>query len=893
MFGQNSNNMQKESPAKSSFKDKNADLLGSVTACLKLPQVHISQQELQSVSRRPAHALNDLKSLVPFGTAQQQALHQQALHQQALHQQALQQHGIPKTAYHHMPAQSSYTPHLSKVQPSSTSNQQSISQQSGQQVSASHIQGEVVKSEQTESDSISLKRESIDMENKRESRGEMKFSSMKLVPEVGGTEQFERHHEERGATLLPQGGPIARTVREVVFADLNAEPPASDGEDEGLPVMDDTVDIPQAPCNSKTLDESKDSTDFVKEQTSVKEGEEKNPKSGKCRPKPKGDTALDSGQEGDMELPAGGAPSSKEEKIKSLKVGLIHVGRKLPKNAHAHFALGIMHQRLGQLLKATTAFEKAVEILKQSEEEATHGRTLLLGMVQSHIAQCLLQGNISCFLVSNKELQTNDMEVIINKLKMATSTNFGHAPLWNTLGLLLLRTGRIKTAISVFKSLLGIVPEYLEALANLGVAYLHNGDLQHSSRCLQAVLEKDASHPGALINYGVLLLRQYASSLTGPGAGAGVGAYALQFAAAAAAQQCLGAALREDPKAGYIWANLAAAYEALGDLCSTRRCLEQAAKLEPARLSTRYTVAAHRARDAERSDDPAEQLEWAANEMASVLREGDPATVPPRLAWAGLALVNRAQRQIAAGFVEEGVDLKEVEERAAHTLQQAIEEDPDDTVAWHQLGLHSLCTLQFEAAMKFLKIAIAKRQTFAHAWSNLGISLQLSDNGSLAEDVYKQALILTAPEQAHAIFSNLGNLYRQQRRFIDARAAFARALELCPDYAPALNNLGLLLIAEGQWDEAISTFDHALVADPYLDAAKSNKMKAVALVNIQKGFPSSFLTQTEPFSSVATNSTNIVDRVAPLDASTPASTYQGPMPRIPPQREPFPLPSIS
>lgn len=28
--------------------------------------------------------------------------------------------------------------------------------------------------------------------------------------------------------------------------------------------------------------------------------------------------------------------------------GLVHVARKMPKNAHAHFILGLMYQRLGQ-----------------------------------------------------------------------------------------------------------------------------------------------------------------------------------------------------------------------------------------------------------------------------------------------------------------------------------------------------------------------------------------------------------------------------------------------------------------------------------------------------------------------------------------------------------------
>lgn len=90
-------------------------------------------------------------------------------------------------------------------------------------------------------------------------------------------------------------------------------------------------------------------------------------------------------------------------------------------------------------------------------------------------------------------------------------------------------------------------------------------------------------------------------------------------------------------------------------------------------MSTRYAVAAQRVRDVERLEDSTEQSEqlgWAANEMASILREGDLGTVQPHLAWAGLAMVNRAQHETAASYVGDCVDLKEAEERAIHSLQQ-------------------------------------------------------------------------------------------------------------------------------------------------------------------------------------------------------------------------------
>lgn len=111
----------------------------------------------------------------------------------------------------------------------------------------------------------------------------------------------------------------------------------------------------------------------------------------------------------------------------------------------------------------------------------------------------------------------------------------------------------------------------------------------------------------------------------------------------------------------------------------------------------------------------------------------------------------------------------------------------------------------------------------------LGIALQLSEETtSQAEEVYKRALSLTS-QQAHVIFSNLGNLYRQQKQFESAKAMFTKSLKLQPGYAPAYNNLGLVFVAEGRWEEAKYCFNKALQGDPLLDAARSNIIKVTAM----------------------------------------------------------------
>lgn len=89
-------------------------------------------------------------------------------------------------------------------------------------------------------------------------------------------------------------------------------------------------------------------------------------------------------------------------------------------------------------------------------------------------------------------------------------------------------------------------------------------------------------------------------------------------------------------------------------------------------MSTRYAVAVHRIKEAERSQEPSEQLSWAGNEMASILREADVVQIDPPIAWAGLATVHKAHHEIVAAFETEQNELMEMEGRAIYSLKQVL-----------------------------------------------------------------------------------------------------------------------------------------------------------------------------------------------------------------------------
>lgn len=585
-----------------------------------------------------------------------------------------------------------------------------------------------------------------------------------------------------------------RPPKPVIIADLNVDPPESDG--------DDCIFVPVSDSPARSTNDDTQ----VKNAVIIKD--------------------LDAIENEDLEQQCQGISLPREEKVSILKAGLIHVARKMPKNAHAHFLLGLIYQRLGQPQKAVPVFEKSLEILQRDEEEVR--RPELLSLVVIHHAQCILQVHTADS--SDKELEPSELEEILTRIKDSLHIDAKQAVVWNTFGLILLRTGRLESAITVLSTILAITPDYLDSLANLGIAYLQSGNLELSSKCFQDLILKDQNHPAALINYAVLLLCKCGSVIAGPGTNAGEASYLQKVEDATVARDCLLAATKADTKSGPLWINLASAYHLIRDYKKAKRCAEKAAKFEPNQMSARYAIALQRVKDAERFQECNDQISWAANEMASILKEGDPAVIDLPLTWAGLATAHRVEHETAAAFESGQKELPEVEERAFYTLKQAIEEDPSDAVHWHQLGLHNLRVLQFNASVRFLKAAVARFLQCSYAWSNLGVALQLSDDSSSAEQIYKHALSLATPQQAHSILSNLGNLFRQQRRFQCAKMMFAKSLEICPGYAPAQNNLGLVYAAEDRWQDAINCFEKALQSDPLLDAAKSNMVKGVSML---------------------------------------------------------------
>jgi len=93
-----------------------------------------------------------------------------------------------------------------------------------------------------------------------------------------------------------------------------------------------------------------------------------------------------------------------------------------------------------------------------------------------------------------------------------------------------------------------------------------------------------------------------------------------------------------------------------------------------------------------------------------------------------------------------------------------------------------------------------------------GRKLQLEGNLPKATVHYQRALQLS-PDFYPAL-NNLGTIYLRQNDHVRARAAFLRSLELNPDEGEPYINLGRILYAEGQYRQALERLEAGLKRSP-------------------------------------------------------------------------------
>ena len=156
-------------------------------------------------------------------------------------------------------------------------------------------------------------------------------------------------------------------------------------------------------------------------------------------------------------------------------------------------------------------------------------------------------------------------------------------------------------------------------------------------------------------------------------------------------------------------------------------------------------------------------------------------------------------------------------DEAEISYKKAIELKPDYAEAHYNLGIILQDLSRFDEAEVSYRKAIELKPDYAMYHNHLGITLQDLGRLDKAEASYKKAIELK-PDYADA-YNNLGVVLEKFIRFIEAEASYRKAIELNPKHEKAYNNLGNTLKEFNKLDEAEASYIKAIEFKPgYVDA---------------------------------------------------------------------------
>jgi tetratricopeptide (TPR) repeat protein len=204
-------------------------------------------------------------------------------------------------------------------------------------------------------------------------------------------------------------------------------------------------------------------------------------------------------------------------------------------------------------------------------------------------------------------------------------------------------------------------------------------------------------------------------------------------------------------------------------------------------------------------------------------------------------------------------------DQAEVAFQQAFRDDPSSAEALYGVGSVYLNQNKNAAAReafeRAVKLTASYPTTLPDAWNNLGVIATREGRNADSIACFEQALKVN-PQYLLSL-DNLGNAYRLQKQWGDARKVLERALQVAPDdaeanyslgmvfaqtgdnakayehlqralkarpdYPEALNNLGVLYLVTRRRDEAVASFEECIRVGPAFDQAYLNLARVYAL----------------------------------------------------------------
>ena len=200
-------------------------------------------------------------------------------------------------------------------------------------------------------------------------------------------------------------------------------------------------------------------------------------------------------------------------------------------------------------------------------------------------------------------------------------------------------------------------------------------------------------------------------------------------------------------------------------------------------------------------------------------------------------------------------------DEAEAVLRGVLDRAPSRAFAWFLLGRVRFAKADVDAAIDFLRKALALDAKLVPAYNDLGILLQnqgrleeaeahyrqaialdgrlaesmtnlgavLAARGRLADATHWHARAIAADGQLAPAHNNLGAALAKLDRPEEAEALHRRAIALKPDFADAHYNLGVALHDQGRFEDALACYDRAVALKPDFVDARWNRAFALLL----------------------------------------------------------------
>ena len=204
-------------------------------------------------------------------------------------------------------------------------------------------------------------------------------------------------------------------------------------------------------------------------------------------------------------------------------------------------------------------------------------------------------------------------------------------------------------------------------------------------------------------------------------------------------------------------------------------------------------------------------------------------------------------------------------DQAEASFKLALNDNPSSAEALYGLGSVYLkqqkASEARESFERAIKLHASYPDTLPNAWNNLGLLATREGQAAAAIPYFQEALRLS-PDHLIAL-ENLGNAYRQQKQWDEARRvlehavavgpedpeanyslgmvfaqlddndrayeSLQRALKLRPAYPEALNNLGVLYLRTRRRDEAVASFEECIRVAPAFDQSYLNLARVYSI----------------------------------------------------------------